>query len=182
MRQLLVLITSRKSDMPPADVYKRDVTIAQCSNASHTVCKHGCLGRGSYCFQRDAKFWGSQRTPSVEDLRMFTRNSTQFNTNPQRSLWPLQTEMLNLELFVRDTSLWSLFTELRMYNTHCFALLQWAIPALMYIQNRCYRRNQAMLNYKYLFLYLVKNAPLFIIKFCISLLHLSSAYCVWCGQ
>jgi hypothetical protein len=152
MQQILMLITTRQPDMPPADLYKRDVTIVQYSKACHTFCKHGCLERSSYCFQRDAKFWDTQKTPSVEDLRMFTPNSTQFNTNPQKSLWPLQTEMLNLELYVRDTSLWSLFTKQQMYNTHCFVLLQWTIPALMYIQNRCYRRNQAMLNYKYLFL------------------------------
>jgi len=78
MKHFLMLISSRQPDMPPADIYKRDVTIAQCSNASHTVCKHGYLKRGSYCFQRDAMFWGTQRAPRVEDLRMFTRNSTQF--------------------------------------------------------------------------------------------------------
>jgi len=42
--------------MPPADVCKRDVTIVQCSNVSNTVCKHGCLERGSYCFHRDGIF------------------------------------------------------------------------------------------------------------------------------
>jgi len=78
MQHFLMLITSRQPDMPPADVYKRDVTIAQFSNASHKVCKHGCLERGSYCFHRDAMFRGTQKTPKVENPRMFTRNSTQF--------------------------------------------------------------------------------------------------------
>jgi len=43
MQNILMLMTSRQPGMPPADLYKRDVTIAQCSKASHTVCNHGCL-------------------------------------------------------------------------------------------------------------------------------------------
>jgi hypothetical protein len=36
MQQILMLITSRQPDMPPADLYKRDVTIVPYSKASHT--------------------------------------------------------------------------------------------------------------------------------------------------